>query len=73
MYNQDMYFELYKGLNLRPGDLTAYDSPLVSFDGKIVIPRGQARLPVQVDLEVVEVNFIVVDAYPPYTTIVARP
>ena len=73
MYNQDMYSELYKGLNLRPGDLTAYDSPLVSFDGKIVIPRGQTRLPVQVDLEVVEVNFIVVDAYPPYTTIVARP
>ena len=35
-----MYSELYKGLNLRPGDLTAYDSPLVSFDGKIVIPRG---------------------------------
>ena len=68
-----MYSELYKGLNLRPGDLTAYDSPLVSFDGKIVIPRGQTRLPVQVDLEVVEVNFIVVDAYPPYTTIVAKP
>ena len=50
-----------------------YDSPLVSFEGKVVIPRGMIRLPVQTDSEVVEVNFIVVDAYSPYTTIVARP
>ena len=41
-----MYHDFYKGLNLRPEDLTVYDSPLVSFDGKIVIPRGQIRLPV---------------------------
>ena len=39
-----MYADLYKGLNLKPEDLTAYDSPLVSFDGKIVILRGQIRL-----------------------------
>ena len=41
-----MYLDLYKGLNLKPKDLTAYDSPLVSFDGKVVILRGQIRLPV---------------------------
>ena len=41
-----MYPDLYKGLNLKPEDLTAYDSPLVSFDGKVVIPMGQIRLPV---------------------------
>ena len=35
-----MYPGLYKGLNLRPEDLTAYNSPLVSFDGKVVVPRG---------------------------------
>ena len=35
-----MYPSLYKGLNLRPEDLTAYNSPLVSFDGKVVVPRG---------------------------------
>ena len=29
-----MYPDLYKGLNLRPEDLTAYDSPLISFKGK---------------------------------------
>ena len=68
-----MYLDLYKGMNLRPENLMAYNSPLVSFDGKVVIPRGQIRLPVQVGLEVVEVNFIVVDAYSPYTAIVARP
>ena len=68
-----MYPNLYKGQNLRPEDLTAYDSPLVSFDGKVVIPKGQIRLLVQAGLEVVEVDFIVVDAYSPNTTIVARP
>ena len=41
-----MYPDLYRGLNLKSEDLIAYDSPLVSFDGKIVIPRGQIRLPV---------------------------
>jgi len=30
-------------------------------------------LPVQTDLEVVEVDFIMVDAYSPYTAIVAKP
>ena len=68
-----MYPDLYKGLNLKPKDLTAYDSPLVSFDGKVVILRCQIRLPVQAGSEVVEVDFIVVDAYSPYTTIVAKP
>ena len=68
-----MYPNLYKGLNLRPEDLIAYNSLLVSFDGKVVIPKGQIRLPVQAGSEVVEVDFIVVDAYSPYTAIVARP
>ena len=65
--------DLYRGLNLKLEDLTTYDSPLVSFDGKVVIPRGQIRLPMQAGSEVVEVDFIVVDAYSPYTVIVARP
>ena len=34
---------------------------------------GQIRLPVQASLEVVEVDFIVVDTYFPYTAIVTRP
>ena len=73
-----MYPNLYRGLNLKLGDLTVYDSPLVSlplvsFDGKVVISRGQVKLPVQAGLEVLEVDFIVVDAYSPYTAIMARP
>ena len=68
-----MYPDLYKGLNLKPEDLTPYNSPLVSFEGKIIIPKGQIRLPVQTGSEVVEVDFIIVDAYSPYTAIVARP
>ena len=35
-----MYPDLYKGLNLRPEDPTAYDFPLVSFEGKTFIPKG---------------------------------
>ena len=68
-----MYPDLYKGLNLKPEDLTAYESPLVSFEGKTVIPKGQIRLPIQTDSEVVDVDFIVVDSYSPYTAIVAKP
>ena len=68
-----MYPDFYKGLNLKAEDLTPYISPLVSFEGRIIIPKGQVRLPVQTGSEVVEVDFIVVDAYSPYTAIVARP
>ena len=68
-----MYPDLYKGLNLKPKDLTGYDSPLLGFDGKVVIPKGQIRLLMQAGLDVVEVDFIVMNAYSPYTTIIARP
>ena len=68
-----MYPDLYRGLNLKAEDLTPYSSPLVSFEGKIIIPNGQVRLSLQTGSEVVEVDFIVVDAYSPYTAIVARP
>ena len=62
-----MYPDLYKGLNLKAEDLTPYSSPLVSFEGKIIIPKGQIRLPVQTGSEMVEVDFILVDAYSPYS------
>ena len=38
-----MYPDLYKGLNLKAENLTPYSSPLVSFEGKIIIPKGQIR------------------------------
>ena len=68
-----MYPDLFKGLNLRTEDLTPYNSPLVSFEGKVIIPKGQIRLPVQTSSETVEVDFIIVGAYSPYTAIVAKP
>ena len=68
-----MYPDLYKRLSLRAENLTPYSSPLVSFEEKVIIQKGQIRLPVQTGSETVEVNFIVVDAYSPYTAIVARP
>ena len=68
-----MYPDLYKGLKLKLEDLTSYGSPLMSFDGKLVIPKGMIRLPIQTGPKIVEVNFIVVDTYSPYTTIVGKP
>ena len=68
-----MYPDLYKGLSLRAEDLTPYSSPLMSFEGKVIILKGQIRFPVQTGSETVEVDFIVVDAYSPHTAIVARP
>ena len=68
-----MYPDLYKGLNLKAKDLTPYSSPLVSFEGKIIIPKSQIRLLVQTGSQIVEVDFIIVDAYSPYIAIVARP
>ena len=44
-----MYLDLYNGLDLKPEDLSTYDSPLESFDWKIVIPRGQILLPYKQD------------------------
>ena len=68
-----MYPDLYKGLKLKPEDLTSYSSLLMSFDRKLVIPKGMIRLPIQTGPEIVEMNFIVVDTYFPYTAIVGRP
>ena len=51
----------------------SYSSLFVSFEGNVVIRKGQNRLPVQIGPEVVEVDFIAVDVYSPYTAIVARP
>ena len=68
-----MYPDLYKGLGLKPQDLTAYNSPLVSFEGRLVTPMGLITLPIQTSMDVVEVDFIVVDVFSPYTAIVGRP
>ena len=68
-----MYPNLYKWLKLGLENLMPYNSPLMSFDKKIVMPKGQIRLPMQIGPKIIEVDFIVVDTYSPYTVIVVRP
>ena len=62
-YGVKIMYHLFKGLKLRFEDLTCYNVPLIGFNRKIVFPKGQIRLLIQAWIEVVEVNFIVVDAY----------
>ena len=68
-----MYPNLFRGLGLKKKDLESYETPLMGFDRKMVIPKGRIKLPVQVEKKEVLVDFIVVDMYSPYTTILARP
>ena len=68
-----MYLCLYKGLNLKLEGLERYDLPLIGFDGRIVVPCRMIRLPVQAGDEEVQVSFIVMEAYSPYTAILAKP
>ena len=41
-----MYPNLFKGLKLKSEDLLPYNSTLLSFDGKLVTPKGMIRLPI---------------------------
>lgn len=67
-----MYSYLYKGLGLRDEDLTKYDTLLVGFVKKMVMPVGQIRLSVVIEGKEVMVNSIVVYAFSPYMVILAR-
>ena len=46
---------------------------MVGFDGRIMVPLGMVKLPMYTGSKVVQASFIVVDAYSPYTAILARP
>lgn len=67
-----MYPDLFKGLGLKPVDLGQYDAPLIGY-GKTAIPKGRIQLPVLTGDKMVNVDFIVVDAFLLYTAILARP
>ena len=62
-----MYSDLFRGLGLKNQNLAKYNSPLVSFDGRVVIPQGQISLPVSMEGKEVIVTFIVVNSFSPYT------
>ena len=68
-----MYLNLFKGLELKDQDLTKYDTPLVSLDGRVVIPQGQISLLVSMEGKEVMVTFIVVNLISSYTVILGRP
>ena len=44
-----MYLDLFKGLGLKNQELAKYNSLLVSFDGRVVIPQGQISLRVSME------------------------
>ena len=68
-----MYPDLYKGLGLKPANLSEYDTLLVGLDGKVMTSEGQINLSVITEGKEVEVNFIMVNAFSPYMTILGRP
>ena len=41
-----MYPDLFRGLGLKPEDLSKYDIPLVGFDKKTIVPKVMIRLPI---------------------------
>ena len=67
-----MYLDLFKGLELKSQDLIRYDTSLVLFDERVVIPEGQISLLVNMEGKEVMVTFIVVSSLSLYTTILGR-
>lgn len=67
-----MYPDLFRGLGLKSEDLFKYDTPLVGFDGRMVISEGQISLPMNMEGKEVMVTFIVVASFSPYTAILGR-
>ena len=44
-----MYPNLFMGFGLKNEDLSKYDTPLVGFDGQMVVPKGQILLSVNME------------------------
>lgn len=68
-----MYLDFFKGLGLKAEDLSRYDTPLVGFDGRMMILEGQISLPVYTEGKEVMENFIMVGSFSPYIAILDRP
>ncbi|XP_030922922.1 uncharacterized protein LOC115949785 [Quercus lobata] len=68
-----MYPDLFEGLRLKSQDLAKYDTLLVSFDGRVVVPEGQISLSVDMEGKEVIVTFIVVRSFSLYIAILGRP
>ena len=68
-----MYSDLYNGLGIKVDNFTKYDTPLVGFDGKMVMLDGHITLLMVIKGKKVMMNFIVVNAFTPYMVILVRP
>ena len=68
-----MYSNLYKGLGLKAENLSKYNTPLVGFDGRMVVPEGKISLLVNTEGKEVMVKFIVVNSFSPYIAILGQP
>lgn len=67
-----MYLDLFRGLGLKNEDLSKYDTPLVGFNGRMVVPKGQISLPVNMKGKEVMLTFIEVNLFSPYIAILGR-
>nr|XP_023924338.1 uncharacterized protein LOC112035738 [Quercus suber] len=67
-----MYPDLFRGLGLKNEELLKCSTPLVGFDGKVVISKGKISLPVNMEGKEVVVAFTVVASFSPYTVILGR-
>ena len=68
-----MYPDLFKGLDLKNEDLSKYDTPLMGFDGQMMIPEEQISLPMNMEGKELMVTFIVVASFSLYMVILGRP
>ncbi|XP_075654758.1 uncharacterized protein LOC142624918 [Castanea sativa] len=68
-----MYLDLFRGLGLKNEDFSKYDTPLVGFDGRMVVPEGQISLPGNMEGKEVMVTFMVVNSFSSYMEILGRP
>jgi len=67
-----MYPDLFRGLGLKNEDLSKYDTPLVGFDGQMVVLEGQISLLVNMEGKEMMVTFIMVNSFSPYSVILSR-
>jgi len=67
-----VYPDLFKGLNLKNGDLSKYNTPQAGFDGQMVVLEGQISLSINMEDKEVIMTFIVAASFSPYMATFGR-
>jgi len=68
-----MYPDLFSGLGLKNEDLSKYDTPMIEFNGRMVISKGHISLLLNMEGKEVMLTFIVVASFSLYIAILGRP